>query len=208
MKIIDYEVYGIERAMIKSGLAHSNDPKPSESRLKTLGTSKAGSGKDCALKGIRVHATVQADHSWYLQFLRYHFIEGDDVGDIVTSTSKQHMIHKAELLWHPYVTEGSKYAMQLWLNMYNTWGIENVYTPYESQLRTEFDIRNKNDFFEFIIMNCPMGLELRAECYFSYLQLKTIYNQRKTHRMSSWKEFCAWMETLPKFLEFTQKEEK
>jgi hypothetical protein len=31
----------------------------------------------------------------------------------------------------------------------------------------------------------------------NYRQLKTIYSQRKTHRLPEWKEFCAWIETLP-----------
>ena len=31
----------------------------------------------------------------------------------------------------------------------------------------------------------------------NYRQLKTIYAQRRTHRLPEWREFCAWVETLP-----------
>ena len=31
----------------------------------------------------------------------------------------------------------------------------------------------------------------------NYRQLKTIYAQRKTHRLPEWRAFCDWVETLP-----------
>ena len=31
----------------------------------------------------------------------------------------------------------------------------------------------------------------------NYLQLKTIYNQRKNHRLPEWRLFCDWIKTLP-----------
>ena len=31
----------------------------------------------------------------------------------------------------------------------------------------------------------------------NYRSLKTIYSQRKNHRLPEWREFCEWIETLP-----------
>ena len=31
----------------------------------------------------------------------------------------------------------------------------------------------------------------------NYRQLKTIYCQRRTHRLPEWRVFCEWIETLP-----------
>ena len=35
----------------------------------------------------------------------------------------------------------------------------------------------------------------------NYRQLKTIYLQRKNHKLKEWHEFCAWCESLPYFME-------
>lgn len=47
------------------------------------------------------------------------------------------------------------------------------------------------------LANIPMGLEYTARMTTNYLQLKTIYHQRKHHRSKQWKDFCEWIETLP-----------
>lgn len=43
----------------------------------------------------------------------------------------------------------------------------------------------------------PSGLLLTARITTNYLQLKSIYAQRKTHRLPEWKQFCMWVEGLP-----------
>ena len=51
-----------------------------------------------------------------------------------------------------------------------------------------------------ILMNVPAGLKLTARISTNYRQLKTIYYQRKNHRLPEWRKFCNWMETeLPHF---------
>lgn len=42
------------------------------------------------------------------------------------------------------------------------------------------------------------GLRLTARITTNYRQLKTIYQQRKNHRLPEWRAFCAWIETLPR----------
>ena len=48
-----------------------------------------------------------------------------------------------------------------------------------------------------ITMTNPCGFKLTAGMTTNYRQLKTIYAQRRTHRLPEWREFCAWVETLP-----------
>ena len=43
----------------------------------------------------------------------------------------------------------------------------------------------------------PMGYELWAGISTNYLQLKTIYKQRRWHKLDDWREFCAFIEGLP-----------
>ena len=48
-----------------------------------------------------------------------------------------------------------------------------------------------------LLMSNPCGFQLTAGMTTNYRQLKTIYAQRRTHRLPEWREFCAWIETLP-----------
>ena len=48
-----------------------------------------------------------------------------------------------------------------------------------------------------MIYNIPIGLKLTAGMTTNYQQLKTIYAQRKNHRLPEWRAFCRWIETLP-----------
>ena len=52
-----------------------------------------------------------------------------------------------------------------------------------------------------ILYNIPSGFQLTARMTTNYRQLKTIYHQRKNHRLPEWREFCRWCETLPYFKE-------
>lgn len=59
-----------------------------------------------------------------------------------------------------------------------------------------------------LIYNCPLALKLTAGLSTNYLQLKTIYGQRRGHRLKEWQTFCDWIEQLPLFKELTGVREK
>ena len=42
-----------------------------------------------------------------------------------------------------------------------------------------------------------MWIRLTASMTTNYRQLKTIYAQRRHHRLPEWQAFCDWIETLP-----------
>lgn len=50
-----------------------------------------------------------------------------------------------------------------------------------------------------LVASLPSGFVLGATMTTNYRQLKTIYNQRKNHKLKEWKEFCKWIERLPHF---------
>ena len=60
----------------------------------------------------------------------------------------------------------------------------------------EYKEEIKNKYLE-ILYNNPSGFTLTAKMITNYRQLKTIYSQRKNHRLPEWREFCKWIETLP-----------
>ena len=48
-----------------------------------------------------------------------------------------------------------------------------------------------------LLYNVPVGFRLTARMTTNYRQLKTIYQQRRTHRLPEWQYFCEWIERLP-----------
>ena len=48
-----------------------------------------------------------------------------------------------------------------------------------------------------ILYSNPCGFKLTARMTTNYRQLKTIFKQRQFHRLPEWREFCAWIKTLP-----------
>ena len=56
----------------------------------------------------------------------------------------------------------------------------------------------KEKYLEILYSN-PTGFRLTAGMTTNYQQLKTIYFQRRFHRLPEWIAFCKWIETLPLF---------
>ena len=62
------------------------------------------------------------------------------------------------------------------------------------------ETQDKEDYLKLLYSN-PCGFKLTAAMTTNYRQLKTIYYQRKNHRLPEWREFCAEIENLPYFKE-------
>ena len=157
-----------------------DDRKPTEEivkRTRVLGQAKPGSGHDCFLKGILVVFDLTWTVKASVELQRYHFI------DFVSSQSAMHRISKFDLdrQYIKYVDPRIIEIMKEKQAEYN----ENP-TP--------------EKYLELLYSN-PCGFQLTAEMTTNYLQLKTIYNQRKNHRLPEWVAFCEWCETLPYFKE-------
>jgi hypothetical protein len=50
----------------------------------------------------------------------------------------------------------------------------------------------------------PLSYELTKAVVLNYRQLKTMFRQRKSHRMDSWRVFCDWIRDLPEAHLITQ----
>lgn len=59
------------------------------------------------------------------------------------------------------------------------------------------DAEGKSEKYLEILYSNPCGFQLTAGMTTNYRQLKTIYRQRKGHRLPEWRAFCKWIETLP-----------
>lgn len=148
-------------------------------RATTLAHAKSGSGHDNWLKGVRVSFDIKYPGYFTPELQRYNFV------DIVTSSSKMHRLMQMDMdtSFNQYVTEASKTQMKGLIEAYNR------EQTYENFMR--------------VVSNCPMGLELFMRCSTNYLQLKTIYRQRKGHKLKQdWGAFLSFIESLPYAKEF------
>ena len=141
---------------------------------KKLCKTPTGSGNQTFLSGIRVSFDLTYPNYVSPELQRYHWI------DIVTSSSKMHRIMRMD-----FDKCCNKYVNQV--------TIDNM-----KNLVAEYNNNQSYENFMKVISNCPQGIELFMRISTNYLQLKTIYNQRKHHRLAEdWGEFCKFIENLP-----------
>ena len=189
MEIKNVRVYGLDDSIVASGYPMLKENYSIE-RASKLGGCRTGTGHDCFLKGIIVQADVTASQVWWLQFGRYHF------SDIISSQSKMHKVTEMSLVeqCNDYVFSDFIAKLNKYIHWYNN------YEQYEKITGYPF---SKEELWNLIIYNIPMGLELTARITTNYLQLKSQYLQRKNHKLKEWKHYCRWVEGLPMFLDLT-----
>ena len=168
-------------------------------RAKSLGRARSGSGHNNMLKGIIVQADITASQAWWLQQGRYHF------SDVVSSQSKMHRLTIMDLdkQCNDWVDRKTIDALERWIERLNNFEIykeEYKTMKLRSGKIVEF---TKDNLFQVIINNCPMGLELTARITDNYLSVKTQYEQRKGHPLYDWADWSKWAEQLPCFRELT-----
>ena len=135
-----------------------------------------------------------SQNAW-VELQRYHFI------DFVSSCSTMHKLQnmKPKDCCNRYVDPRAIDILQEKIDRYN-WLVATNKKP-------EYNI-NPDEIKEArleMLYNIPSGFELTAAMTTNYRQLKTIYQQRRHHALPDWQMFCDFCETLPRFLELTQR---
>ena len=201
MKIENVRIYDLEESIVASGfpmlpyvdaVKFEDDVKtlrswtvdgsnPHYQRALRLASAPDGSGHRNFLSGIIVSFNVTGTNAWWMQFERYHFAQ------IVSSMSKMHRLKKmVESKFAQPFDPKSMIKADTWLLLYELMQ----------------DVEAKKEPEEKLIYECPMGLELTARITTNYLQLRTIYVQRKNHKLKEWRDFCEWIASLPYAKEF------
>ncbi len=172
-------------------------------RFVRLGKSPAGEGHDCAIKGVNVSFNLTKTQSFDHQIQRYNWI------NYVSSMSTMHRIQRIDLdkASHEYVSRATldmlESLRECYLN-YDTTEPERILDLLESYKIKAPSELTKRALFEVLIMNVPSGFKLTVRVDTNYMQLKTIYHQRKRHKMTEWQVFTKWIETLPLMKEILQ----
>jgi hypothetical protein len=201
MIVDNVKIYGLEESIKRAKYPMSTDINKLNSELtngiKSLSNSGRGEGHDQWLTGVVVQFDLNFSVKAWTEAERYHFL------DFVSSQSTMHRITKFDLdrAYIEYVDPRIIEIMKEKVANYNelqdcskNWTIERM-TQEEIDTARE-DLKTR--YLEILYSN-PCGFKLTAGMTTNYRQLKTIYHQRKTHRLPEWREFCAWVETLPMF---------
>lgn len=144
-----------------------------------LAKSPSGCGEDQWLTGVVVQFDLTCSVKMWTEFQRYHFAE------FISSQSQMHRIARFNLddQYDNHVDPRIIAIMKEKVEEYN-------------QLLQNESSGASEKYLEILYSN-PCGFKLTAGITTNYRQLKTMYKQRKTHRLPEWREFCKWIETLP-----------
>lgn len=160
--------------------------------IKACANCDTGEGHDNFLKGIIVQFDLTFSNKAWVEAERYHFL------DFVSSQSTMHKITKFNLQeqCNRYVDQRIIDIVRNKINEYNL-----VTELYPAEERFKEQQEQMDELYLEILYNIPSGFELTAGMTTNYQQLKTIYQQRRHHRLPDWQVFCDWCETLPMFKE-------
>lgn len=184
--ISNVRVYGLEASIKRSKYPMSIDTSTCTSEVtKTifnLAQSPVGSGHDNWLNGIIVQFDLTFTNKAWVEAERYHFL------DFVSSQSTMHRITKFDLdkAYIEYTDPRMIEIMQ--------------------QLVAQYNADPTPDNYLKVLYSNPAGFKLTAGMTTNYRQLKTIYYQRKNHRLPEWRVFTEWITTLPMFKELILEE--
>lgn len=141
--------------------------------VKKLASCPKGTGHDQFLTGIIVNFDLTCSNKMWVELQRYHFIE------FVSSQSTMHKIHNFDIK-----------------TQCNEWVDNRIIQIIEELQKQYLEDKSPENFCK-LIYNIPSGFNLTARLTTNYRSLKTIYSQRKNHRLPEWHKFCKFIEELP-----------
>lgn len=182
-KVKDYgpvtnaRVYGLDESIRMAKYPMSVDPSKLNALLtpgiKSLAQSGKGEGHDQWLTGVVVEFDLTFTVKAWTEAERYRFL------NFVSSQSTMHRIARFDLD-SQYIAYTDPRCIEV---------VKELVDKYN-------ETKDPEDYLRVLYSN-PCGMKLTAGIVTNYRQLKTIYVQRKAHRLSEWREFCKWIETLP-----------
>lgn len=173
----NWKVYGLEESIkgAKYPMSVNVDTLNGELTpgIANLAKSKPGEGHDQWLTGVIVQFDLTFSIKAWTEAQRYHFL------DFISSQSTMHRAAKMDFsqAFNGYVTARTLIEC--------------------NRLKAAYQENPSAENYLKLLYNLPTGTMLTARMTTNYRQLKTIYRQRKDHRLPEWREFCRWIETLP-----------
>lgn len=149
-----------------------------------LASALANSGTDDGkfLRMIHLQIDVTAPLYWWKEADQYK------IGTVTDSCSTMHKIHAKEFTMddfsHEHLEDFFLDGLIKTIKLLNT-------------ARNRFLCAKDKDCWWQMIQLLPSSYNQRRTWDLNYAVLRNIYHARKTHKLDEWRDFCAWIETLP-----------
>ena len=171
------KVYGLDESIIRAKYPMSTDISTLNADvtkgIRALAQCEKGTGHDQWLTGVTVQFDLTYTVKAWTEAERYNFL------NFVSSQSTMHRIAQFDLD-----------------QQYDEHTDPRIIAIVKELVAKYNETKDPEDYLR-VLMSNPCGFKLTAGMTTNYRQLKTIYAQRRTHRLPEWREFCAWIETLP-----------
>lgn len=179
MVISNLHIYGFDNAIRGSKFPMITDVSKATSEITkttySLAQSPIGSAHDQYLTAIIAQFDLTFTVKAWTEAERYHFF------DFISSQSTMHRISKFDL-----TNQYSEYVDKRMIDIMN-------------ELKDKYnETQDKEDYLRLLYSN-PCGFKLTAAMTTNFRQLKTIYYQRRNHRLPEWITFCNQLEEIPEF---------
>lgn len=145
---------------------------------------RAGGDHRKYLRQIFVSVDVTAPLYWWKEYDTYK------VGTVANSESTMHTIHKKPFTEEDFSIERCVddlivvRSIDMVLNALN-------------HCRDKFLETGNKAYWESMIQILPDSFNQMRTCTLNYENLINIYHARKSHKLTEWHEYCAWIESLP-----------
>lgn len=142
----------------------------------------AGTDHGKFMRMITVTADITAPLYWWKEYDTYK------VGTVANSCSTMHKIADKEFTLddfsHEQMHDAFRADLQRLVKLLNI-------------ARNKFLETGDKRFWWDMIQLLPSSYNQRRTVQLNYAVLRNIYHARKGHKLDEWRNFCAWMETLP-----------
>lgn len=175
------KVFGLHDSIRRAKYPMSTDTDSLNNELtpgiKNLAQSPIGAAHDQWLTGVVIEFDLTFSNKAWVEAERYRFL------NFVSSESTMHRL--------------SKFNFNESYNEYTDSRIIEIMDILKYEYNNETDPEKKKELYLKLLNSNPAGFKLTAGMVTNYRQFKTIYHQRKKHRLPEWRLFCKWIESLP-----------
>lgn len=141
------------------------------------------------LRFITVTADIVAPRYWWTEYDTYK------VGTVANSCSTMHKIHAKPFEFDDFSHEHLDDEGEDMLS--NTIVFLNYCrNRFNGKTPTTYGVDKKEYWYQMIQL-LPQSYNQRRTVLLNYQVLKAMYHARKNHKLNEWRDFCAWIETLP-----------
>lgn len=143
----------------------------------------AGSDHAKYLRQIFVSVDITAPLYWFKEFDTYK------VGTVANSTSTMHCISKRDITPESFSFDN--------LNDEEIEQMFNNIVKICEKLRKRYVETKDPKCWRALIQILPNAWMQTRTVTLNYAVLNNMYNSRKAHKLTEWRDFCKWVETLP-----------